>query len=87
MQNLMGFLFSLLLVFICFVVAYPVSRKNPEVARKIVHIGAAHWYFIYVPNNIGFVHTYLVFSIYILYYCIMQTSSIIFIFSNTSCIY
>ena len=48
MQNLMGFLLSLLLVFICFVVAYPISRKNPEVARKIVHIGAAHWYFIYV---------------------------------------
>ena len=48
MQNLIGLLFSLLLVFICFVIAYPVSRKNPEVARKIVHIGAAHWYFIYV---------------------------------------
>ena len=48
MQNLIGLLFSLLLVFICFVIAYPVSRKNPEVARKIVHIGAAQWYFIYV---------------------------------------
>ena len=47
MQNLIGFLFSLLLVFICFVIAYPVSKKNPEIARKIVHIGAAHWYFIY----------------------------------------
>lgn len=47
MQNLIGLLFSLLLVFICFVIAYPVSKKNPEIARKIVHIGAAHWYFIY----------------------------------------
>jgi len=47
MQNLIGFLFSLLLVFICFVIAYPVSKKDPEIARKIVHIGAAHWYFIY----------------------------------------
>ena len=48
MQNFIGLLFSLLLVFICFVIAHPVSGKNPEVARKIVHIGAAHWYFIYV---------------------------------------
>ena len=48
MQDLIGFLFSLLLVSICFVIAYPVSKKNPEIARKIVHIGAAHWYFIYV---------------------------------------
>ncbi len=48
MQNLIGLLFSLLLIFICFVIAYPVSKKNPEIARKIVHIGVAHWYFIYV---------------------------------------
>ena len=48
MQNFIGILFSLLLVFICFVIAYPVSKKNPEIARKIVHIGAAQWYFIYV---------------------------------------
>ena len=48
MQNLIGLLFSLLLVFICFVIAFPISKKNPEIDRKIVHIGAAHWYFIYV---------------------------------------
>jgi len=48
MQNFIGLLLSLLLVFICFVLAYPVSKKNPEIARKIVHIGAAQWYFIYV---------------------------------------
>ena len=48
MQDLIGLLFSLLLVFLCFLAACPVSGKNPEAARKIVHIGAAHWYFIYV---------------------------------------
>lgn len=60
MQDLIGLLLSILLVFICFVIAYPVSKKNPETARKIVHIGAAHWYFIYagfftspVPALIG----------------------------------
>lgn len=60
MQEFTGILFSLLLVFVCFAVAYPVSRKNPEIARKIVHIGASHWYFIYaacfpspVPALIG----------------------------------
>ena len=60
MQEFTGILFSLLLVFVCFAVAYPVSRKNPEIARKIVHIGASHWYVIYaacfpspVPALIG----------------------------------
>ena len=48
MQNFIGILYSLLLVFACFVLAYPFSKKNPEIARKIVHIGAAQWYFIYV---------------------------------------
>ena len=48
MQNFIGLLFSLLLVFVCFVLAYPLSKKKPEIARKIVHIGAAQWYFIYV---------------------------------------
>ncbi len=48
MQNLIGILYSLLLVFACFVFAYPFSKKKPEIARKIVHIGAAQWYFIYV---------------------------------------
>ena len=48
MQNFIGILYSLLLVFACFVLAYPFSKKKPEIARKIVHIGAAQWYFIYV---------------------------------------
>ena len=48
MQNFIGILYSLLLVFVCFVLAHPFSKKKPEIARKIVHIGAAQWYFIYV---------------------------------------
>lgn len=48
MQNFIGILYSLLLIFACFVLAYPFSKKKPEIARKIVHIGAAQWYFIYV---------------------------------------
>ena len=48
MQNFIGILYSLLLIFVCFVLAYPFSKKKPEIARKIVHIGAAQWYFIYV---------------------------------------
>jgi uncharacterized protein (TIGR00297 family) len=48
MQNFIGILFSILLVFICFVIAYPASKKNPEIARKIIHIGAAQWYFVYL---------------------------------------
>jgi len=48
MGNLMGVIYTLILILGCMAAAYLVSRKSAETARKIVHIGVAHWYFIYV---------------------------------------
>ena len=47
-QNLMGVVYTLLLILCCLGLAFLVSHKNAEIARKVVHIGVAHWYFIYI---------------------------------------
>ena len=46
--NFAGVVWTLVLIFTLLGAAYFVSRRNAELARKIIHIGVAHWYFIYV---------------------------------------
>lgn len=46
--DLLGVLFTLILILGCMAGGYFASKKHPELARKIVHIGVCHWYLIYI---------------------------------------
>jgi len=48
MENLPGVLYTLLLIVGCGALGVLAAKRSPEIARKIVHIGVAHWYFVYV---------------------------------------
>ena len=45
--NVLGLLLTLLLILVCMGGGFLASKKYPELARKIVHIGVCHWYLIY----------------------------------------
>lgn len=55
-QDIIGVIYSVILITFCIALSFVVSRKGKkvfgdlcsEVARKIVHIGVANWFFIYV---------------------------------------
>lgn len=46
-DDLWGIVWTLVLIFGCLGLGWCFSKKSPEVARKIVHIGVSNWYFIY----------------------------------------
>jgi len=45
--NLIAIFYTLLLIIGCLALAYLISKKSATIARKIVHIGVAQWFFIY----------------------------------------